>query len=286
MGAVLPAATDAGRVLLRDGYETRSGTPGSQDMVCLVTASSKGLAELTKSDKPTVQFIHESVRDFLLKDNGLYELWPHLTGKVESTSHDELKHCCQRYLTVDVSELAPLGSALPKASSTAGADLRSSANDLFPFLEYASQHVFYHADRAVKDVPQADFLKKFPLNVWIHATNLLQRYENQRRGPDATVLYVLAENGYASLVEIVPKTGQWGRLAGERYGYPCLAAFANGHRGILDLLADTNTSISVEDITKDPGYGKASQLRRRGDPLRWAAKNKNWNLVVPSRLTS
>ncbi|TDZ49941.1 Vegetative incompatibility protein HET-E-1 [Colletotrichum trifolii] len=36
-----------------------------------VLSSSKGLAEMTKSKEPTIQFIHESVRDFLLKDKGL-----------------------------------------------------------------------------------------------------------------------------------------------------------------------------------------------------------------------
>ncbi|KAH7160549.1 hypothetical protein B0J13DRAFT_396376, partial [Dactylonectria estremocensis] len=44
-----------------------------------VISSSKGLAEITKSkQQPTVQFIHESVRDFLIKDKGLNELWPDL----------------------------------------------------------------------------------------------------------------------------------------------------------------------------------------------------------------
>lgn len=37
--------------------------------------SSKGLAEITKSKAPTVQFIHESVRDFLVQENGLDELF-------------------------------------------------------------------------------------------------------------------------------------------------------------------------------------------------------------------
>ena len=44
-----------------------------EDMRRFVLSSSKGLAELTRSKKaPTVQFIHESVRDFLLKDGGLH----------------------------------------------------------------------------------------------------------------------------------------------------------------------------------------------------------------------
>ena len=38
--------------------------------------SSKGLAEATVSKESKVQFIHESVRDFLLKENGLGKIWP------------------------------------------------------------------------------------------------------------------------------------------------------------------------------------------------------------------
>ena len=40
-------------------------------MTRFVLSSSKGLAEITKSRDQTIQFIHESVRDFLLKDKGL-----------------------------------------------------------------------------------------------------------------------------------------------------------------------------------------------------------------------
>ncbi len=37
---------------------------------------SKGFAEATVSKAPRVQFIHESVRDLLLKENGLSKIWP------------------------------------------------------------------------------------------------------------------------------------------------------------------------------------------------------------------
>ncbi|KAJ4327369.1 hypothetical protein N0V84_002140 [Fusarium piperis] len=49
------------------------------DMNRFLLSSSKGLAEATKAKNPTVQFIHESVREFFLKD-GLRELWPNLVG--------------------------------------------------------------------------------------------------------------------------------------------------------------------------------------------------------------
>jgi 20S proteasome alpha/beta subunit len=41
-----------------------------------VDTASKGLAEVVRSSKPTVQFIHESVRDFLLGKSGKRKRWP------------------------------------------------------------------------------------------------------------------------------------------------------------------------------------------------------------------
>ena len=47
----------------------------NSDMERYVVSSSKGLAEVTSVEaQETVQFIHESVRDFLLKDKGMVGL--------------------------------------------------------------------------------------------------------------------------------------------------------------------------------------------------------------------
>jgi hypothetical protein len=48
---------------------------------------SKGLAEITKSKQPTVQFIHESVRDYLVT-----------ADLMEGPSHERLKRYCTAYL--------------------------------------------------------------------------------------------------------------------------------------------------------------------------------------------
>ncbi|KAF1924333.1 purine and uridine phosphorylase [Didymella exigua CBS 183.55] len=50
--------------------------------------SSKGLAEATVSMEQKVQFIHESVRDFLLKENGLGKIWPEYENNFQGQSHD------------------------------------------------------------------------------------------------------------------------------------------------------------------------------------------------------
>jgi hypothetical protein len=50
--------------------------------------SSKGLAEITCSMALTVQFIHELVQDYLLKENGLCKIWPDFGRNLQGQSHD------------------------------------------------------------------------------------------------------------------------------------------------------------------------------------------------------
>lgn len=112
-----------------------------------VIGSSKGLAEITKSAQPTVQFIHESVRDFLIKDKGLYELWPELGFDSESLSHEKLKQCCNLYMSHPLVHASV--SKLPSASNSRGA---AEISREFPFLEYANQNILYHCKRCRESV--------------------------------------------------------------------------------------------------------------------------------------
>ena len=68
-------------------------------------SSSKGLIEVTKSTTPTVQYIHEFVRDFLLTDNGLREIWSDPTGQsnFQGRNHERVKQCCISYFSTDTS---------------------------------------------------------------------------------------------------------------------------------------------------------------------------------------
>jgi hypothetical protein len=76
----------------------------TQDIEKFTLSCSKGLAEVTKTKDHTVQFIHESVRDFLLQRDGLSKLQSDLTRNVAGLSHERLKQCCHRYITIDMSE--------------------------------------------------------------------------------------------------------------------------------------------------------------------------------------
>ncbi|KAK4678800.1 hypothetical protein QC764_311140 [Podospora pseudoanserina] len=73
-----------------------------EDMKRFLLSSSKRLAESNKTtgdgNKFRVQFIHESVREYFLKD-GLAELFPGLTTTaLRQKSHLELQSCCHSYV--------------------------------------------------------------------------------------------------------------------------------------------------------------------------------------------
>ncbi|RMZ87413.1 hypothetical protein DV736_g5365, partial [Chaetothyriales sp. CBS 134916] len=218
-----------------------------------VLNSSKGLAELTRSKTPTVQFIHESVRDFLVKDNGLYELWPSLgnEGTFKGQSHQRLKRCCQNYISIDVGpHLGSIGGSHPKASTLEAARLRQSAAENYPFLEYAVRNVLYHADMAQAiGVDQSDFVRTFPLAKWVWINNLFERHEVRRHTPNVSFLYILAENNFSSLIRVHSSNLSCFDIESERYGLPVFAALATGSneavRALLEVQADTQPTTSL-----------------------------------------
>lgn len=214
-----------------------------------------------------------------LKDGGLNDIWPQLSGNLASLSNERLKQCCQMYPNVDLPGYVSSETPLPEASSYEGSKLRTDVAATFPFLEYASQYVFYHANTAAQDVPQEDFLQKFPIDVWIFLTNVFQYHDEQRHGPNATLLYILAEQNLVPLIDLIPKERQWCRIPRERYGYPILAAFANGCQEALQSFLGNSGAVAVEELTKDPGFGKASELRSGESLLLWAGRTKNWALA-------
>lgn len=204
-------------------------------MEMYILTCSKGLAELTKSKPQVVQFIHESVADYLLKGNALGQLRPNLGTNVIELSHERLKSCCRIYMEIDTWKHLQWMTPMPNASSQNAAILRRQASEKFPFLEYAVHHVLHHADASESfGVPQGDFLKGFPLQKWITLDNLLQRYQIRRHTVFASQLYIFAEKNLPNLIRIALKQVPHMDIAGERYGYPLLAAAALGNKEAVD----------------------------------------------------
>ncbi|KAJ9355337.1 hypothetical protein DTO280E4_6552 [Paecilomyces variotii] len=213
--------------------------------------SSKGLAEETKSTNPTIQFIHESVRDFLLKENILDKIGIHSSSNFSALSHDSLKKCCLAYMRLGGS--LDLTEPFPKASSGDARVLRERTIERLPFLQYAVQHVLHHSNASEKyGVSQDAFLEAFPLDIWITLNNLFERYEIRRYTPHASQLYIFADKDLTSLIHVVLQHVPVINVEGERYRWPLLAAIAHKNEDTAKALLEPDPNLNTETATPFP----------------------------------
>ncbi|KAK6860609.1 hypothetical protein PG995_004245 [Apiospora arundinis] len=272
--------------------------------MALATSSSKGLVEVTNATKKqsTVQFIHESVRDFLIKERGLQELWPDVGFEWEGPSHEILRSCCESYL------MHPAVMALIKEyrTTTVNADENDShimANNLaairgtsdspetpnaeaapkktYAFLEYASQHILDHANKAAPSIPQNDFLSRFFLSLGTETLDRCQFVKSWCYGQTATPAYILADKGLASLLrwtlEDNPLMTHDPYLP---YEHPFFAAIANGHKDTVAVLLRL-PSIIYEGEDLMAGLDRISNPKSftRRTPMSWAVQEGRVKLV-------
>jgi ankyrin repeat protein len=216
----------------------------------LILSSSKGLAEVTESKEPKAQFIHESVRDFLLKENGLGKIWPELGSNFPGKSHERLKQCCLNYISIDVAVPLKIPDDLPKATLSEAASLRKSATQRFPFLEYAVRNILYHAETAAGEgISQASFLDSFPLPRWVKLDNLFEKHKVRRHTEHLSLLYLLAELNFANLIGVVDSVSSCMVVGAERYGCPLFAAAAMSSEQALEVCM---ASIEVRQADSSP----------------------------------
>jgi ankyrin repeat protein len=162
--------------------------------------STKGLAETTRGNQPKVQFIHESVRDYL-RTTGFRNLAPHLAENLPGLSHEFLKQRCLEFVSEELCRHLSLPATLPKTQSAEAEELRARSREDLPFLEYAISNVLYHAEHACAcQVSQYDFIEAFPLATWTSLHNLHERYMVRRYTSTVTLPYILADKGTMHLL--------------------------------------------------------------------------------------
>ncbi|MCJ1306899.1 hypothetical protein MMC25_000543 [Agyrium rufum] len=242
----------------------------SQDMERFVISSSKGLAETTRSNSPAVQFIHESVREFLLNQNAIVDIWSGFSSISKGKSHEKLKHCCHNYVRIDTSKDLNHTALLPIASSSSAATLRETITKKFPFLEYAVRHVLYHTDAAEREgITQSTFLEDFDREKWIYFENLLQKYQVRHLTPDASLLYILAERNLASLITVHRLKHPTLNIEKERYTSAIVVAVANNNLNSIEAL-----------LTWSPSSSSLVYKDNKGQTLLSIAAEKRYEKVV------
>ena len=254
-----------------------------------VTSSSKGLAEISKSEQPVVQFIHESVRDFLIKDGGLAELWPDFGYDCSLQGHDKLKKCCELYINLTLGE--ELTERLPSVFVKASTEKeKHPILAKYPFLEYACRFVLQHANIAAEAVPQDSFLNEFPLRKWIIIHNIIFELSETRQHPaETSMLYILATQGCPELIQACLEQGADMNAIGGRYRYPLFAALTYTNLECAATLIGIPLSTSqvawsricpekLSPWRADLSFGKKT-------PLTWAS-GKGQSVIITQLLKS
>ncbi|KAK0383987.1 hypothetical protein NLU13_8076 [Sarocladium strictum] len=232
-----------------------------------VIGATKALAEVTKNGQSSVvQLIHESVRDFLLKDKGLAQIWPGGPTNVEQRGHEELKKCCLFTLS--------LWGRLNGYLETGGIEeeLRD-LEDIFILLEYSVQNVFYHANGAEPGIDQNQFLARFELRAWITLSNRFESKKNKKHDLETDMLYLLADGGYAQLIKCLSKPLLMSCLSKGRYWSPLIAALAGKHSEAVSALLQIPVSQCSRSRLLN-GLSDKTNLRYGRDRtlLSWAAE--------------
>ncbi|KAL8366316.1 hypothetical protein RB595_004877 [Gaeumannomyces hyphopodioides] len=216
---------------------------------------SRGLAEIVpSSNAQVVQFIHQSVKDFVEK--GLSVLDSSSTSAI-GMAHHRLSKTCIRYL----------------AMKEIGQSTGYGRHD-FPFLHYATTSWVAHAKQSdARSVRQEDLLKFFGwpsealVELWVRIYGTLEKYSRDRPAQGTSLGHVASRYKVVGLLSaIMQKADRIGIDIGidsrdENARTPLSFAAENGHEAVVELLLATG---KVDVDSKDE-QGRT--------PLSWAAAN-------------
>ncbi|KAI9855300.1 MAG: hypothetical protein M1813_009839 [Trichoglossum hirsutum] len=221
-----------------------------------VTALSGGLAEVKHHGrKRRVQFIHQSVNDYLI-DAGLRNL-DDSKGSTVGRGHHQLSRYCINYSTMEEVSL-----------SKSQMD-RDGMERQFPLLKYAATSWVWHAEKAESEnISQSDLSARFEwpsshiLQRWIGALGMVEpwsiRYLNQQ-----TLLHVTSRSGLLSAIQELLEHDGIEADPKDNYGQtPLSLAAGSGRDAIVKLLIGRDDVVA--DSRDNDGQTPLSLAAERG----------------------
>jgi hypothetical protein len=237
--------------------------PDPERLTRFILNCSRGLVEVVQAGEArpfrpfraaTVQFIHETVREFLLKENGLASVCQALATNVAGISHEILRIACFR--RVSMADMPKEYEHYYEASHKTNASLdqfKSGMHLKLPFLDYAISHLFDHAEQAQKhDISQQAFLKsQIDANgLWSSPQrllwNALERYTTEKVEPDVTLIYFLAEQKYVHLLAVLLELSSAVNTPCGKYGSALQLSSYYGSQEIVKMLLEKGADVNAQ----------------------------------------
>jgi len=239
----------------------------NEDMRIRIIDLSKGLAETRVHNKQDfVQFIHESVKDFLVQ-GGLQSLESIGVGTITGRSNLSLAWACVRYFTMDEIVARVAGITINHPFKY---EVRKHLESTYPLMCYAILSWVQHAAQAGEEQLLTDDLfqlfhqfcrpseRKLDHWIWLHSD--LRWWSHPRPTEGMTILHVIAMHGFSNVLlrfldsrdVTVDSKDNGGRT-------PLSWAAGQGHEQIVRLLVDR------DDVEADSNDNDSTT------PLSWAA---------------
>jgi ankyrin repeat protein len=251
-----------------------------------ITSTSRGLIEaptvVNSYSRRKVQFIHESVIDFLVSVKGLQLLDSSLNQRLAGNSHGRLASCCYSYIMM--TSLESLVGQTANHEEEVKEWTRGKLEQSFPFLSYAGEYILKHMEGAeMGGVPQLELLKKFQPGskgirrlrrsnqirhagdmIWgngsevMHEAARMGLYELFRKSLEmiklnvdvvggywGTALQVAAEGGHEKILQLCLEHGADVNTIGGEYVTALQAATRKGHEKTVQLLLDHGANVNT-----------------------------------------
>jgi ankyrin repeat protein len=197
---------------------------------------------------PTVQFIHDTVREFFLKTGRLQMMDPTLEPDSSAASHDRLRACCISYI------FAP-GLKMMQLSKKYDGDFDNhKLAQEYPFVRYASHFALYHAEEAqARGFSQHDFVQQLHCDpeIFGYLTPLHDVFlnnVNKRFGLNTEPLRAVVLEGYMNLTKQLLDTGADVNAQGGSYGTALQAAVITGNSVIVKQLLERGSDVNAQGI--------------------------------------
>lgn len=219
-----------------------------------ILSCSKGLIEVLPSEDGTVQFIHDTVRNFLFKNDFLASMQADSSNNIVGLSRARLADCCLNFILANISfpRADPNFVRLWRDRNVKTA-LEKIAEDVskIPFAEYSITNIFDHAEAAeAEETSQNTLLDSFhvsstELKIWIVLHSAFEKHKVRRYIIDASLLYIACIKGLHCTVRLLFHNMQDVNVRGERCGNSLQAACVHGHLDIVRTLIEFGADVNA-----------------------------------------